>query len=500
MKMGNRFRFKLFIIMILFAAAMVFLIAIIDYQRITEITIEENEFQMKQTQDTIAYTLQTIDKVYYHFDRETALQMEESADDLLALYIDNPSVENWNLDALSYEIGMDIHILNKDNEVITSNVKSDIGLNLNECCDKIVPVLDERRKTGGFFHDGLDTEPSTGDIKKFGYMATPDSKYLIGLGYSLEEGPIFKEFNIFDVLEELTEDYPTIYDINVLTLSGLSLGKTEEEWSLTPDRKEAFENTFRTKEITEVDSEWGGQSAIYRYFPFESNYDEGEITQTKVVELVYKGDQLEEVLKSNQQTLVIQLLIVLVLTALIAFIVSSWMSRPMYLAFHDSLTGLKNRSGYKNDLEKVLEKNRGDTVVYMVDLDNFKLVNDQLGHDRGDDLLRLTANVINKSVPKNAIVYRLGGDEFSVVIPHVTKEKAEKIAGSMVKNLKQAFDNERDLNGLRVSASIGFILAPEKSTNVVDLYKKADLALYKSKRAGKNQYHMYESEFIKEPG
>lgn len=495
--MRKRFRLKLFLIMILFAAAMAFIIAIVDHQRITNLTIEENEFQVDQTQDTITYTLQTIDKVYYYFDQETALQMEENSKYLADLYEENPSFESWDFEALSKEIGMNIYIINEDLVIVASNVESDIGLDFKSCCSKLVPVLEERRESGGFYHDGMDIEQSTGSVKKFSYMATQDHQYLIELGYSLEDGPIFQKFSIFQVVEDLIDDYPMIYDINVLTLGGYSLGKSTDEWKLSPERREAFEETLKTGKVTELDSEWQGNPAIYRYFPYESEYDEGKVTQKKVIELVYRGDQLEEVMKNNRQIFIFQLLFILVLTTFLASIISAWMSRPMYLAFHDSLTGLKNRSGFKEDLESILKKSKRSTSVYMVDLDHFKLVNDHLGHDRGDRLLKRSARVLKATVPRNAAVYRMGGDEFSVIVPDITKEKAEDIAASMITNLKQAFEHEGDLCSLGVSASVGYVLAPEHGTDVDELYKKADIALYKSKKSGRNQYHRYKSEYDK---
>lgn len=491
--MRERFRIRLFTIMILFATVLSFTIVIIDHQRIKQMVMEDNEFQMEQTQNTVTYTLGTIEKVYHYLDQETALQMEENSHALAEFYTENNSFEGWNFNALSEEIGMDIYIINEDQVIIGSNIDADVGMDFTECCGKLVPVLEERREAGQFFHDGLDIEQSMGTVKKFSYMATDDKKYLIELGYSLQDGPIFQEFNIFQVMEDLIDDYPMIYDINVLTLGGFSLGKSTEEWKLTSVRREAFENTLYTDEITEIEGEWQGQPALYRYFPYESEYDEGEVTQKKVIELIYKGDQLEEAMNENQRTFIYQLVLILVITITISLIISQWMSKPIYLAFHDSLTGLKNRASFTEDLENVLNRNKEVSGVYMVDLDNFKQVNDYFGHDRGDVLLKETANLIQSVVPDDAKIYRMGGDEFSIIVPKTTEREAEDLALSMITRLKQAFESEEDLRDIEVSASVGVALSPEHGTEVDDLYKKADIALYKSKKEGKNQYHMYQT-------
>src|SRR5699024_10052537 len=175
------------------------IIVISDHQRIKQMVMEDNELQMQQTQNTVTYTLGTIEKVYHYLDQETALQMEENSHALAELYTENGSFEDWNFNALSEEIGMDIYIINEDQVIIGSNIDADVGMDFTECCGKLVPVLEERRESGQFFHDGLDIEQSTGTVKKFSYKATDDKKYLIELGYSLQDGPIFQEFNIFQV-------------------------------------------------------------------------------------------------------------------------------------------------------------------------------------------------------------------------------------------------------------------------------------------------------------
>jgi len=489
--MRERFRLRLFLIMIVFATVVAFTIAIIDHLRITERVKEDNEFQMRDIQDRITQTLDTIDKIYYYFDGETASRMEENSRYILDLYEENPSFDEWDFDSLKEELGMDIYIINKENVITHSSVSNDIGMDFKKCCGKLVPVLDERRASGEFFHDGLDIEQHTGQVKKFSYMATRDKNYLVELGYNLEDGDIFQEFNIFNVTDDLENNYSKINEINVLTLGGNPLGTSVDEWTLPPKRREAFEKTLATGETTEVDMDWKEEPATYRYIAHVSEYDSG-VTQNKVVEIAYNEHEIQKILDKNRQIFFIQLLTILVVTVIVSLIISHWMSKPIYMAFHDSLTGLRNRAGFSEDLHAAIHNTKGTTGVFMVDLDNFKLVNDHLGHDRGDELLKMAARTIREAVPKEGRVFRMGGDEFSIVLPDTTKQQTKEIAELIISRLGKSIDRVSEIKELNVTASIGIALAPEHGEDVDGLYKKSDIALYKSKQLGKNQYHMYE--------
>jgi len=322
-------------------------------------------------------------------------------------------------------------------------------------------------------------------------MATRDKNYLVQLGYSLQDGKIFQEFNLFNVLEELESDYFMVNDLNVLNIGGISLGKPADEWELTPERREAFERALETGEINKIEQGWEGQPAVYRYIPYESEYDSGS-TQSKVVEVVYNDHELQTTLTNDRQILIFQLLIILLVTIILSLVLSKWMSKPIHMAFHDSLTGLKNRNAFEEDLYRLLKKNKGTLAVFMIDLDNFKLVNDHLGHDQGDDLLQQVAVTMKDFISTDGDVYRMGGDEFSIIIPSTNHVKVKEISQSIIVLLRKKLADMKEINDLDVTASIGISLAPEHGNNEKVLYKKADMALYLSKKEGKNRYHIFE--------
>lgn len=476
---------KLAIIMIIFAVVIAFGNSIIDYIRLKDEVLKNNQFQVHQIEETINYSLRSIEKAYFIFDENTESRMKASTQHLLALYESNPSFEEWDFNDLKEMLGVDIYIINEQNVIIHSSFKEDVGLDFSSCCAKLAKVLDERRMSGKFFADGMDIEQQTGKIKKYSYMATPDKKFLFELGYTLQDGVIFHEFNFLNVINELEQRYHAIDEINVLNMGGYSLGTPVKEKNLTQERREAFEKTLKTQRTSELKVD----NTIYRYVPYVSDFDQSS-TKNKVIEITYNQNELQSILGKNLQTFLVQLVIVLIATIFISLIISKWVSRPMYLAFHDSLTGLKNRAAFDDILQKQLAENKEGIALVIIDIDNFKCINETLGHDAGDHFLKTVAEKIQHIVRNEDITIRLGGDEFVLIMPSVTKQLAGEVAEEIIQVIKGAAEDLQLPTG-QVTASVGIALSLEHGNNPEVLYKKADLALYASKERGKNTVHIY---------
>lgn len=160
------------------------------------------------------------------------------------------------------------------------------------------------------------------------------------------------------------------------------------------------------------------------------------------------------------------------------------------LAHHDSLTGLPNRILFYDRLNQAITRARRDKVsiaVLYLDLDGFKLVNDTFGHDAGDTLLREAAKRIVACVRDSDTVARMGGDEFTVILPNIrTPSSKDRVAKKIVETIARPFL----INGksCSVSASIGIALFPEHGETAEQLVKIADAAMYLAKHSGKNCY------------
>lgn len=160
----------------------------------------------------------------------------------------------------------------------------------------------------------------------------------------------------------------------------------------------------------------------------------------------------------------------------------------------DPLTGLVNRAG----LDQVLRQLFGDKrrtgkslALLLLDLDDFKPVNDRYGHAVGDRLLMTVAERLRACIRTDDVAARLGGDEFVVLLPQVrTREDAAQVAAKMVAAVAEPVQ----INGItaKVSASIGIALYPEDSDDALTLFNRADAAMYEAKRLGRNRYHLYQ--------
>lgn len=165
----------------------------------------------------------------------------------------------------------------------------------------------------------------------------------------------------------------------------------------------------------------------------------------------------------------------------------------MYMANHDPLTDLPNRTLLEDRLAQALvraQRNRTMTAVLFLDLDRFKLVNDSLGHDVGDHLLRAVAERLQGAVRRSDTVGRLGGDEFMVVITDLAEtHDAARISQSVLKALSQPFEiGERQLF---ITPSIGLSLSPNDGEDFQTLLRNADTAMYSAKSRGGNTYQFF---------
>lgn len=165
-------------------------------------------------------------------------------------------------------------------------------------------------------------------------------------------------------------------------------------------------------------------------------------------------------------------------------------------AFHDALTGLPNRALMKDRLLHALERAKregGRLAVIFIDLDRFKAINDGLGHDVGDLLLQEVARRIKSRMRTADTVARLGGDEF-VVLMEDLQEAGD--CASLAQELMAEIARPMELSGhaVEIRASMGMAFYPEDGTNPMELMKRADLAMYSAKAAGRNTYRFFQQD------
>jgi diguanylate cyclase (GGDEF)-like protein len=155
------------------------------------------------------------------------------------------------------------------------------------------------------------------------------------------------------------------------------------------------------------------------------------------------------------------------------------------LARTDALTGIANRRAFfeiaGNELSRMNRYKRPFTIAYL-DLDDFKLVNDRLGHEAGDDLLRFVSIAIRSTIRSSDLIARVGGDEFAILLPETNEEQAR----SVIEKINVSLHETLKTHDLTTTYSIGVVTYVRPPATVDDMLKKADHMMYAAKREGKN--------------
>jgi len=171
-------------------------------------------------------------------------------------------------------------------------------------------------------------------------------------------------------------------------------------------------------------------------------------------------------------------------------------TRLTHQATHDTLTGLPNRALFRDRLQQAMryaEREKGKVSILFIDLDNFKYINDSLGHDAGDSLIRIMAQRLRSCVRDSDTVARLGGDEFVLMLQGAASED-ERVSIAMSRILSEV-RKPVDIRGreLTVTCSMGISVCPEDGNDVDTLLKHADAAMYQAKQAGRDNFQFFTS-------
>ncbi|AOE48867.1 EAL domain-containing protein [Kangiella sediminilitoris] len=285
---------------------------------------------------------------------------------------------------------------------------------------------------------------------------------------------VVKSFdNISDAVWILDEDYVYIAVNKAYTkITGYEaeevIGLPIKDTSIV-DAPEQFVEDLR--EVLEQEGSWSGELEAFRkngqVYPIEINIDVVRDSDGNIINYVGVFSDITFRKKAEKEL--------------------------RRLATVDQLTGLRNRSSFKQRFEEILalSSETDQHALLFIDLDNFKRINDSLGHGVGDELLTLVARALLEiTSDNNGVVARLGGDEFTVVLTDVdTWSQPAKYAQAIL----EFFSKPLKLTNAEVvvSPSIGIVMYPENGESAEELLKNADMAMYYAKKKGKNTYQFY---------
>jgi len=328
----------------------------------------------------------------------------------------------------------------------------------------------------------------------------------------IKNHPRFKKLDadVRQMMHNLNVAKVKIYSLNGNTVFStepkqIGADKSKSKGFLAAKRGEiASELSFRNQ-FYALEGVVSDRNLIASYVPIiQNNNNEVEA----VLELYSDVTQLVENRDSSQTKLISGVLTILAVLYLFLFFIvkradaiikkqehesREHADKIQYQAYHDALTGLPNRKMFAENLEDAVKRsNRSDKplAVMFFDLDRFKVVNDSLGHDVGDQLLRVASKRIEASIRETDKAFRMGGDEFTVIAETLNSSgDAAIVAGRIIEAMSVPF--KLDSHEVIVTTSIGIAIYPKDDNTIEQIVKNADAAMYKAKELGRNQFQFY---------
>ncbi len=303
-------------------------------------------------------------------------------------------------------------------------------------------------------------------------------------------GDAFRTHAFVDEIHRTTNLEMTIFDHDVrLSTSIMRDGGRAVGTHL--DNPEVFARVLQEGGVYSADAGILGKAYKTVYWPLRDN-------QKKILGMWFIGTEVEGVEQTITaialSCLAATLVIAIALSFLGVMFVRAVVNPLEKKAYVDMLTGITNRAGFERAFEASLAAAPQSGTLFLIDLDNFKDINDNLGHPVGDECLIRVAHLVKEVFRDTDIVARLGGDEFIVFAPTmedtaIIQEKAQEFL-DVVQYTYKLDNGER----LTVTASIGIAIYPKDGKSYTPLYRNADSALYSVKNCGRNGYAFYTEE------
>lgn len=480
---------KLLLSLLLFTIIIVSVIALANRHLLVQ-DIKQQQYESRALiENHILSDMQMVDEAHFYNNRTFFEQMKTELLHLQNYYESNPDIYSWDMQEIYDRTGMVLNIINAQNKIVVSTDKSSVGLNLSECCERFASFLDGKRKSAEFYSNGIENAEVTKDLWKYSFMPTKDKRYILELGGELKDTLFYENFNFFDTAESLIGKYEDLNNIEIISNEGFFLQtrddiKTIDE--LSPKLKEMYQKATETEQPTEKIVHFDdGKKDMHRFIPYHSVNEQGNSTK-RIIYVQYSNRTELQLINKNTQQFWFLLAVGIVTAGILLVIIMRILTETIRLATFDSLTGVYNRSSYIEYMDRLIQnKSKGHIGLLLIDVDNFKQVNDQYGHLEGDKVLKKIANILQQAIGKKGTVVRFGGDEFAIVLEDATEQKLHKMANYVLSTVRQ---KQQDSIWKHLSISIGGTIQETPQETEVSIFMRGDRALYQSKNKGKDQY------------
>ncbi|UMZ74447.1 GGDEF domain-containing protein [Natranaerofaba carboxydovora] len=489
----------------------------LSYINTRSIIIEKNTFQKNLVKINILESLRYADNSFDILEKYLNNEMEQNSILMLEKYNHNSDILTWNLEDLKDQFEKyDIYILDKELKIIKTTFAEDLGLDFSDF-PSFAALLQERLEGNNFISDRLDISPTTGKIKKYSYIPTPDNKYLFELSIDISKYfPALKELNIFSNAEIIKEEYDLIEDILFYKFNedGSEIGLVSQEGGLYLDtdsistrERDLVSKAISSNSIQVVSSNYNHTTQTEKsleFIPYLNYFDDEYNDEQKaqldwwssyVVGITYDDSITEKELLRERNLFIAKITIISIVFVAFTFSLNYLINHTEKVASSDPLTGLVSRKHFMNYLSKLINNNTNNELVAVtfIDLNSFKYINDTHGHEAGDIVLKEVAKRLKSSLRKNDMVTRAGGDEFLVLINGLSSNRDVETIANKIKDLFSypAIINDIEIN---IEASIGISVFPNDAVHPEELLQKADSAMYKAKKnkiPGSSDYEIY---------
>lgn len=485
--------FKLLSLLILFAVMIISIMSFTTHYLFVNDVVEYQNSMRVDIENNIVADLETMDKAHRIFEKIETDEMKTVLYKLRDYYEENPTIHSWDLDALKETYGQfDFYILNDKGQVEITTHEPSKNMDFNDCCSEFVTLTQERIKTDQFYFDGLEISVAAKDQRMYSYLPTKDHKYLLEVGIVFEETHVAKEFNYEKTVNSLLNNYDSLEDLRIFTYNGFVLNNKSELLTyedLEPDLQQAFLEASKLEKNTEVVKKYkDGVTETHRFIAYHPDQMKDTISK-RIIYVKYNNKSELALSKQNSIHFLIMLVVGIMTAFVLLVIILKILNNTIRLATYDALTGAYNRASYLQHMDDLINKRKHFPIgLLLVDLDNFKQVNDLYGHAEGDTILCEVTKILKQVMGSAGYVVRFGGDEFAIIIENANVDKVKHYAKQLLTEMQNRRSIFADSSWAQLSFSIGATIQQEPREEESILFERADQALYMSKERGKDCY------------